>query len=354
MLVKFKLNLCCNFILMRLSIIVPVFNSATFLEKNLTSLLSQDLPTENFEIILINDGSTDDSEKIAKAFARKYPQIKYFFQENKGLGGARNTGVGKSSGEYVMFVDSDDWLVENSLKSILEYSSQQNLDLLIFNLQRVFPDGKIVPSTMDYPEKVVMSGEELILKHRIFVSPCVNLYRRNILVENNIKFVEGVYFEDIDFYLNAILKSNKVAFVKEMVYNYLWNENSITLKQNAEQNTKKYAHYILAIHRLQEIISKTSGNLKERLNYILEYYFIQLIKMSYNKGLNFAEARKAFHSLKQQNLLPMKIKQFEQTKNDKARLFYLNKWMFKNRTLFNNRYNFTVLLIKLNNRLNFL
>lgn len=308
------------------------------------------MESEDFEIILINDGSTDDSEEISKKFAEKYPQVKYFYQDNKGLGGARNTGIEKSSGEYVMFVDCDDWIAENSLKTILDYSTQNDLDLLIFNLQRVFPDGKIIPSRMEYPEKRVMSGKELILNHRIFVSPCVNFYRRKILIEKNVKFVEGVYFEDIDFYLIFILKCEKIAFVNKMVYNYLWNENSITLKQNSEHSTKKYSHYIQAIERVQNIISKSSDSLKTRLSYILEYYFIQLVKMSYNQQLNFEEAKKSFYSLKEHQLLPLKIKQFEQTKNDRSRLLYLNKCMFKHKTMYDKRYGFTVFLMKLNKR----
>lgn len=334
---------------MLLSIVVPVFNGAAFLEKNINSLLNQDL--DDYEIIIINDGSTDESESIALQFAAKFPQIKYFYQENRGLGGARNTGIEKACGEYVMFVDCDDWITENTLKNILRYSESNNLDLLIYNLQRIYPDGKNVPAQMDYPEEIIMSGKELILNHRIFISPCINFYRRNILTQKKIKFVEGVYFEDVDFYLKFILSCERVAFFNQMVYNYLWNDTSITVKQSRLHDTRKFQHYIFAIMRLRMIISSEDNVLKYRLNYILEYYYLQLIKMSYNNRLDYEGAKKAFYSLSEKKMLPLKIEQFEQTQNDKVRLFYINKLMFKTKMFFENRYRFTVLLMKINKRI---
>ena len=117
---------------MLLSIIVPLYNSAAYLPRCLESLLHQDISLEEYEILLINDGSPDNSLDIVNEYALKYPNIRAFSQENKGTSGARNTGLLEARGTYVYFVDPDDYVLENSLRVILNRMEEASLDALRF------------------------------------------------------------------------------------------------------------------------------------------------------------------------------------------------------------------------------
>ena len=120
---------------MQLSIIVPVYNVADYLAKCLDSLLAQDLPQNEYEIIVVNDGSTDNSGEIAQQYADKYANITLINQGNQGLSGARNTGIKCAKGDYIQFVDSDDYLEENVLGGLLKQVEKDNLDVLRFKYQ---------------------------------------------------------------------------------------------------------------------------------------------------------------------------------------------------------------------------
>ena len=122
---------------MKLSIIVPVYNVADFLTKCLESLLAQDLPQNEYEIIVVNDGSTDNSGEIAQQYADKYANIKLINQANQGLSGARNTGIKHAKGEHIQFVDSDDYIEENVLGGLMKQVEQEDLDVLRFKYQNV-------------------------------------------------------------------------------------------------------------------------------------------------------------------------------------------------------------------------
>ena len=116
-----------------LSIIVPVYNVEKYLSKCLDSLLAQDIPISDYEIIIVNDGSTDSSLVIAESYSQTNSNIRVISQLNKGLGGARNTGIRSSEGKYLFFVDSDDTIQKNTLKPLLECMESKKLQVLRFN-----------------------------------------------------------------------------------------------------------------------------------------------------------------------------------------------------------------------------
>ena len=122
---------------MKLSIIVPVYNVADYLAKCLDSLLAQDLPQNEYEIIVVNDGSTDNSVDIAQQYADKYANITLINQANQGLSGARNTGIKQAKGDYIQFVDSDDYLEDNVLGGLMKQVENDDLDVLRFKYQNV-------------------------------------------------------------------------------------------------------------------------------------------------------------------------------------------------------------------------
>src|SRR5690554_3713943 len=127
--------------MIKISLIIPVYNVEKYLEKCLNSCMNQDISEEEYEIIIVNDGTKDSSLSIALKFEQKYKNIKVYSQENQGLSAARNKGLSLAKGEYVWFIDSDDWIKENCLKSITDKCFKENLDALAIAAANVI-DGK--------------------------------------------------------------------------------------------------------------------------------------------------------------------------------------------------------------------
>ena len=145
--------------MMRLSIIIPVYNVAEYIEKCVYSLLQQDIPTEEFEIIIINDGSPDNSREVVMNLMKTVNNIVFIDQENRGVSMARNAGIAKAKGEFILPVDPDDYILPNTLKINLEHAEKNNLDVLYLSFEILNAAGKPVWHT-DYAiqEKQVYPG----------------------------------------------------------------------------------------------------------------------------------------------------------------------------------------------------
>ena len=233
---------------MKLSIIVPVYNVADYLQKCLDSLLAQDLPQNEYEIIVVNDGSTDNSGVIAKQYADKYANITLINQENQGLSGARNTGIKHAKGEYIQFVDSDDYLEKNVLGGLIKQVEKDDLDVLRFKYQNVRIDNETKEYEVfkpykyssflfdDYTSDVT---EGVTFLNERFGTACYAwafILKRDIL--NNCIFKQGIYFEDTEWTPRMILKAERIASSDTIVYNYLMREGSITKAVNRDKQRK--------------------------------------------------------------------------------------------------------------------
>ena len=243
---------------MKLSIIVPIYNVAPYLRKCVDSLLTQDIT--DYEIILVDDGSTDDSGAIADELLA-YPQplpkgkgvsMKIIHQENAGLSAARNTGIAVAQGDYIMFVDSDDYLQPNTLGALLAQAERDNLDVLRFRYQNVHESGEVfVPHEgmkTDYNNYSSEPTDGLtFLNDRMWVQCYVVqfLVRRDIVLQE--QFTPGIYFEDTDWTPRMLLRTKRVASTDLVVYNYLWREGSITLSQKDIAKMRKQLQDKLAL-----------------------------------------------------------------------------------------------------------
>lgn len=251
---------------MNLSIIVPVYNVAPYLRKCVDSLLAQDI--SDYEIILVNDGSTDDSGAIADEIVKEAmgngqwaidnesnrqspiansPTLRVIHQENAGLSAARNTGIAVAQGEYIMFVDSDDYLQPNVLGALMEQVGRDNLDVLRFRYQNVRESGEVfVPHEgmkTDYNNYSSEPTDGLtFLNDRMWVQCYVVqfLVRREIVLQE--QFTPNIYFEDTDWTPRMLLRAKRVASTDLVVYNYLWREGSITLSQKDTAKMRKQLH----------------------------------------------------------------------------------------------------------------
>jgi len=210
------------------SLIIPVYNVEQYLQDCLNSVVEQTYP--HYEVICVNDGSTDGSLAKLEEHQRKYPHITIISQSNKGLSAARNAGIQLAKGDYIFFLDSDDWIEPNTLKILAEKQSGE--DLVCFNGRRYFEDG-----TTEVPdngiEETQLTGWEYYNKYALvsrkfhFVCSVLRIYRREYLLENNLFFEEGIYHEDNLFTPYVCYYAKTVKVISDCLYIYRIREGSI-------------------------------------------------------------------------------------------------------------------------------
>ena len=222
---------------LKLSIIVPFYNVEKYIAKCLDSLLDQDIPELEYEIICVNDCSPDNSRNIVIEYQKNHPNIILIEHEsNKRQGAARNTGLSKTRGQFVWFVDSDDWIMSNCLKDILSICEKGFLDILAFNFLRVENQENIVKKGNTFKNSVnIMDGCNYI--HLYFGEDFVNyllgypwmyLYKTIFLKKHNLFFPEDVFFEDTLFPFKALVLADKVQSIDRYLYYYRLTNGSIT------------------------------------------------------------------------------------------------------------------------------
>ena len=269
---------------MKLSIIVPIYNVAPYLRKCVDSLLAQDI--SDYEIILVDDGSTDDSGAIADEIVKEAmgngqwaidnesnrqspiansPTLRVIHQENAGLSAARNTGIAVAQGEYIMFVDSDDYLQPNVLGTLMEQVERDKLDVLRFRYQNVRESGDAFAPYKDmtnYNDYSSTPTDGLTFLNERMGTQCYAvqfLVRREIVLLE--QFTPGIYFEDTDWTPRMLLRADWVASTDFVVYNYLWREGSITLSQKDIAKQRKQLQDKM---RLLERLNKWGNQVADR------------------------------------------------------------------------------------------
>ena len=290
---KKTLSLCANLnIMLKLSVIIPVYNVAPYVRKCVESVLAQDLNPMDYEVILVDDGSTDGSGAICDELAQStiagtahYPQstIYVIHQENQGLSAARNAGIAVAKGKYIQFVDSDDYLEPNVLGGLVEQMEREQLDVLRFDYQNV----KINPqSTIHNPQSEayevfepnktprqvdkcteITDGETYLNTRMGYACYAVQfMIRRSSLTPSSVSaspegegsdtgclFTPGIYFEDTDWTPRMLLRAQRVNATTTIVYNYLMREGSITKAIATEKQRKVLEDKIRLIGALQQM-----------------------------------------------------------------------------------------------------
>ncbi len=235
--------------MIKVSVIVPVYNVEKYLRECLESLERQ--TQDNIEVILVNDGSTDCSEEIAKEFAERNHNFHLINRSNGGLSAARNTGLDLAQGEYIYFLDSDDFLADNAIEKLYKKSKEEDLDQLRF-VAYTFEDGtknfkwtkdELVEGykySGDYPS--VMKGTEfyrrIITYNDYYPSCCLIFTRRNVIQKNNLKFLEGILHEDNLFNFQLTSLCDRVALLHEPLYYRRFRTGSITMGDNWIERNK--------------------------------------------------------------------------------------------------------------------
>lgn len=227
-----------------LSIVVPVYNVEAFLPKCIDSLLNQDIDSAEYEIILIDDGSSDSCHGICDMYTEIHDNIKVIHQGNEGLSAARNTGIDVAQGKYIQFVDSDDFLCPNVLGGIVLQLEEQNLDILRINYQNVDISGEeFEPNRYSKPfddySKEVCDGLTFLNERLGFACYAVQFITKASLVKQEGNgFKQGVFFEDTEWAPRIILQAKRIASTPSITYNYTYRNNSISRNSDIEKKRK--------------------------------------------------------------------------------------------------------------------
>ncbi|WP_434980791.1 glycosyltransferase family 2 protein [Daejeonia sp. YH14] len=236
----------------KVSVIVPVFNVEHYLEKCLLSLVNQTL--QDIEILVVNDGSTDGSQSVAESVAEKYPQkIRCFMKENGGLSDARNFGLDHAEGEFIGFVDSDDYVSEKMFEEMYFLAKKHQADMVICNLQKVDEHGNISQKLVQIPqmpEKIDLAKHFSVFSDLSYFA-CNKLFHRSLF--HNRRFKKGVHFEDIQLIPQLLLQCRTVAQTQQFHYQYLERADSIS-----KTHTEKGLDILKAVEDVEEAFSQSA------------------------------------------------------------------------------------------------
>ena len=321
---------------MKLSIIVPIYNVAPYLRKCVDSLLAQDI--SDYEVILVDDGSTDGSSEIADAIQSMYasspnnlitssPAIKVIHQENAGLSAARNTGIAAAQGEYVCFVDSDDYWQENVLGELMAQIEKEQLDVLRFDYQNVKQTDKgeyEVFQPNKYLHQVdtcreVVDGMTYLDERMGYACYAVQfIVRRELAVQE--LFTPNIHYEDVDWTPRMLLAAKRVNSTQLVVYNYLIRQGSITQVQGDKSKLRKNLEdSILVMHTLTTL----------RMNYPNCLWLRRMISSSAVGVLTrvarmfYSERKEYIYRLREMKVFPLSISNQGKTYARRAWIIHL-------------------------------
>jgi len=227
----------------RLSIIIPLYNSEKFLSRCLDSLLlHQDIDLNDYEILIINDGSTDNSLKLATTYAKKYANLLVYTQVNGGVGSARNKGISLAKGEYIYFIDPDDYLASNVLLILLNTAKDNELEILTFKTKTT-TDTNLSSSNsaaVDTQKLEVYNGIDYIATHQYRNEVWWYIVKRSFINKTKIKFIEGRWMEDAILTAQLFLKANRMANLALDAHRYI-------LVEGSAMTNKEPSHYLKVI-----------------------------------------------------------------------------------------------------------
>ena len=290
----------------KLSVIIPVYNVERYLQVCLESVALQGI--EDMEVIVIDDGSTDSSGKICDEYAERHTTFKVIHQDNQGLSAARNLGIEVSQGEYIMFVDSDDYLVPESLAPLLETAIEHRLDFLGFGHVSVAENtNSVAARKYDIPQDIqAFNGVDFIEKHYCTSMVWWYICRSSIIKENNIYFPVGQMLEDADYNMRLMFCSQRIAMLPNIVYCHRKRTSSIMSNTNLEHQIKLLGDYLNAAVNVDRAITtyrpQMSAPYMERcLSHRDSYVFFGAIK-----ALKLGKTKEFFSRAKEQGLYPFK------------------------------------------------
>lgn len=314
-----------------ISIVVPVYNVEKYMQRNLESLVNQTY--ENIEILVINDGTPDNSVEIINKYVEKYPKKVYLFnKKNGGLSDARNYGLKRAKGKYIVFIDSDDYVEHNMIEELYLSIKKNKSDISICNIIDEYED----------------NGKTQVYSNYIPVTPCSiyedkkqmlnrfaawnKMFDINLFKKNKLTFDKGFIYEDLRLVLKIYLYANKISYTNKALYHYIIRSGSIMTSANLEKNY----NIILAMNNLIEYYQKEKKykEFKSEIEFLAIDHALIATSVRIIKISKFSELKKNLKSY--YDFMEKEFPNYMQNKyinllnrNKRIILFLLNKKMYK-------------------------
>ena len=276
----------------RYSILIPAYQAASTIERCLDSILKQQ---GDYEVIVINDGSTDNLDEVLAKYKNK---IRLYKQKNKGLAETRNELIKKARGEYILFVDSDDYVKDDYIKVLnCNLAKYKNVDIISFGLELVDEHGNNLSYMSKLETSSIVSGDDLFVSYinnRINFEPTVGyLYNREFFVKNGFIYAKGHNHEDFGLTPLTLVKAKRVVSIKDNLYCYVQTSNSIT-RGNSKEKIRKNAYDILYHYdNLKSIIDSDNELSKESKRYFYSFLANSVIlQLNVLEGNDYKEFKK--------------------------------------------------------------
>lgn len=299
----------------KLCIIIPMYNAEKYIERTLHSITESNLPIDFYDILVVNDGSKDNSKEMVESFMEHIPNLHLINQENGGSSVARNTGIDHSNSDYIWFFDSDD-KAERDLSVIVQLlSDYPEVDIFDFEYNWVNEKNEIFGHGSSHPTVIhneVIPGRDAILQGYTAGSVCGLLLKRSYLNEKNLRFKIGITQQDVELSFRLFAYARKVMFRHELIYNYMIRQDSISKALDAKKKTKYECDKVEIIKSFRLLSSSFEASDKELSKHIRKYADGALFGCVYNLykkkkewkplGINHA----VITEMKKSNLYPLK------------------------------------------------
>lgn len=266
----------------KISVVVPVYNSSKYLGRCIESILGQTY--RNLEIILVNDGSTDNSEEICKKYEELDDRVIFINRENHGVSNARNEGIKKATGSYLTFVDSDDWIEEDMYSAMIQKIEKNNVDFCVCGICRESEDGKWEQNIKN-GVNIEAEDKEYFL-NRIYALENITFNLWNMIVKrekvSNLYFDEDIWLSEDNLYiLKMLIRVNCGTIVEEIYYHYVQYKESLSHKVGMTE--KKFSE-LLAVKKQSKILKKHNKNIYAEYKHVILWKYMNVCKMMVQSG----------------------------------------------------------------------
>lgn len=298
---------------MRLSILIPMYNAKKFIGNCIESILSQSIAEEDYEIIIIDDGSKDNSVDLVKNYAKQHKNIILHQEQNSGNFSTRNKLLKLAKGDYIYNLDNDDYIAYNCLSDLLKIAESKQLDIIGFDtIETTSLDMFDLPESIDSKDIILSSGKEFIennihFRHELW---CYFI-KRNLVLKHDMSFSKNEYNADVVFILQALLKSKKVGYLPISIHRYVQTESSLMRSKNFDITYKRIEYMQMMINNKSKLINglkkePNSDILIENLCYRRDVFtFFNIINMLRNP-FSLTQVKAKIKSFKAVGAYPIK------------------------------------------------
>lgn len=302
----------------KVSVIVPVYNAGRYIRECVESLTNQGLMESQYEVICVNDGSTDDSESVIKSLQCEHPSLDLVSVPNGGASRARNVGLRRARGEYVWFVDADDFVEPHCLPALIQKMDREELDFLSFGIQNYNVDGtKGIAGNVAHKPKQVVSGRDYLQYYDVECSSCTFVFRREVAMRNDVFFMEGITLEDYEFPVHLLLHCRKVASLSLVLYHYRNNPKSTSRYETEDFYTFRIACWLKILARLVQMEQEAQANGPVSLSGVKGMNAYRLLLLLLKSNLTKKEQLHYFEQLRDNGVFVML--------QDKSKLYALKR-----------------------------